>query len=327
MTMVGVYGRFATSGLLGASLFGLVAGCGALGGSGGLATTMSPVTTVTRSPSTSSSGTAPPTVSGSAGKTQGRPQQGTGSPTGTDGLGRLLDQLASDAEAHYGGSAGIAVAPTGGENVRAGGTWSTGVAWSTAKVPVAMAALRARPESPQVKAWASRAIRQSDNAAAEALWSTLGDPRTAGASAQREVRALGDHTTSIQWQRVRPPYTAFGQTQWSLRDQALAAASLPCSVDAAPVLVLMGEVDPSQAFGLGHIAGARFKGGWGPDASGRYLVRQLGVVTTPDGTVGVALASAPASGSFESATAAVSLMAQELSTHLDSLPSGHCATP
>ncbi len=53
----------------------------------------------------------------------------------------------------------------------------------------------------------------------------------------------------------------------------------------------MSQVAPNQTWGIGDIAGAEFKGGWGPSPSGKYLVRQIGVLTTPAGKVAVAIAA------------------------------------
>lgn len=325
------HSRRAVAGLIGAAVLCAAGGCG---GARPSSTFREANATSPTSPSprhTVGSTTAGPSRSGSAsGESRGSAAPLTsprGAATGaTDeaALGALLDRIAARAVESFGGTAGIAVAATGGGERASGGSWTSGAAWSTAKVPVAMAALRVHPGPGQTQEWAARAIRLSDNSAAEALWSSLGDSRAAGAATEEAIRALGDHVTRVQWQRVRPPYTAFGQTQWSLRDQAVAAAGLPCATDAAPVLALMGQIDPAQAFGLGHVPGARFKGGWGPDVSGRYLVRQFGVLTVSSGTLGVALAAEPASGSFDSGTAALSLMAQELAPRLDALPAGDC---
>ena len=73
---------------------------------------------------------------------------------------------------------GLAIAATG--SAVSFGAWSTGVAWSTIKVPLAIATLRAGVGSRELVA---DAIIQSDNAAAEELWSQLGDP----AEAARQV--------------------------------------------------------------------------------------------------------------------------------------------
>lgn len=284
--------------------------------SGAIPPSGSASTSVSRSPtSRASSATRSPTSSSS------RPSGSSTSASET--LAAQLDAIAREAASRYGGTAGVAVAAPGAAPV-SGGTWATGPAWSTAKVPVAVAAIAQDPGDQRLRDLASAAIRLSDNASAEALWASLGDPQAAGAQTQAVVRGLGDRHTVVQWERIRPPFTAFGQTQWALTDQAVAAAGLPCLASAAPVLDLMGRIDPSQAFGLGHVPGARFKGGWGPDPSGRYLTRQFGVIGAGSGHVGVAIAAQPAAGSFEAGQGALSLMAERLAG-VGGLPGSACA--
>jgi hypothetical protein len=108
----------------------------------------------------------------------------------------------------------------------------------------------------------------------------------------------------VETRVLRPGFSSFGQTSWSLAGQARFTAGLPCLASGRPVLALMGEVVSGQRWGLGSSGlPARFKGGWGPDPRGRYLVRQLGVLTLPDDrTVAVTLASMPADGSFATGT-------------------------
>ncbi len=47
----------------------------------------------------------------------------------------------------------------------------------------------------------------------------------------------------------------------------------------------MSQVDPSQSWGIGRTGfpGTEFKGGWGLSPSGKYLVRQIAVLTIPAG--------------------------------------------
>ena len=109
---------------------------------------------------------------------------------------------------------GIAIARPGITEVYSLGRWSGGVAWSTIKVPLAIAALRndrARANDLVVKA-----ITESDNHASEQLWSELGEPADAARLVQAVVAEGGDTATVVESRRLRPGYTAFGQTQWPL---------------------------------------------------------------------------------------------------------------
>ncbi len=190
---------------------------------------------------------------------------------------------------------GIAVAAVDGTSVTSLGTWSTGVAWSTIKVPLAIAALRVDPSSRDL---AAKTITQSDNAAAEELWSRLGDPTEAAQKVQAVIEDAGDPTTVVESRRVRPGYTAFGQTQWSLARQAQFAARLVGIPDAFDVVDLMRNLTASQCWGLAA-KGVAAKGGWGPGAHGEYLVRQFAIVPTESGHMGVGLAAEAHDGRFE----------------------------
>lgn len=217
---------------------------------------------------------------------------------------------------------GVAYAPVGQNRVGTLGAWSNGVAWSTIKVPLAIAALRTN--RPNAQALAAQAITASDNAAAEQLWSELGPPPLAAQQVQAVLTEGGDTSTFIEARRLRPGFTAFGQTQWALARQAQFAAHLPCIAGADPVINLMRNVVGGQRWGLAA-SGAPAKGGWGPGQSGGYLVRQFGVVSTPTGHLGVALAAEPRDGTFESGVRALNQMTDWTVKHLSQLPGGRCA--
>ncbi|ORB51962.1 hypothetical protein [Mycobacterium persicum] len=168
------------------------------------------------------------------------------------------------------------------------GPWSTGVAWSTIKVPLVIAALRhdrSRAKDPAVKA-----ITESDNDAAELLWSQLGHPADAARQVQTVLREAGDAGTVVESRRLRPGFTAFGQTRWPLDSQAQFAAHLPGLAGAVGVTGLMRQLCSEHRWGLAA-KGVAAKGGWGPGSDGDYLVRQFGFVPAESGYAGVALAA------------------------------------
>jgi hypothetical protein len=156
------------------------------------------------------------------------------------------------------------------------------------------------------------AITQSDNDAAMELWSRLGSPTAAAAQTQVVLREGGDTTTVVPAKRLRRGYTPFGQANWSIAAQATFAASLPCMANTDQVLELMGQVTPSQRWGIGAInTGVAFKGGWGPGIDGAYLVRQMAIVRLADGSrIGLALAARPADGRFDTGVADLNALAR-----------------
>ena len=211
-------------------------------------------------------------------------------------LQRSFDDLSNALPA----TVGIAVAPAGGRPVSLG-AWSSGVAWSTIKVPLAIAALATDNADLVFKT-----ITHSDNAAAEELWSQLGD--SAAQLVQSVIREAGDPITVVESRRLRAEYTPFGQTRWSLADQARFAAGLSRVPGASRVIDLMGDLSADHRWGL---AGKGFaaKGGWGPGIADDYLVRQFAIVS---GTVGVALAAEVGDGGYEAGVDVVNALADWL---------------
>lgn len=255
----------------------------------------------------------PPLVGGNQAAAQPGSQADSAEPPRQPDLAAAVEGLS--------GAYGIAVVPVGSTSVVSAGNWSSGWAWSTIKVPVSVAAVRDDDgtPTPTTSRLLRQAITMSDNDAARALYRGLGGGTSGPSSAVEEVlRDAGDRTTE-----VKPGY--FGTTRWSLTDQAVFAAGLPCIEGSAPVLDLMDEITTEHRWGLGELSQTRFKGGWGQNSKGQYLVRQLGVVSLPDGTaVGVALAGEPSDGTYETAIADLGRMARWLSSKLPELSGGRC---
>lgn len=266
-------------------------------------------TTATKSPSPSASATT------------SRPSPSVGDSAGLQGG---FDELA----ARLGGSEGLAYAGVGGAATTRLGSWRTGPGWSTVKVPLAIAAVAKAHGQPDagVQRLMRRSITASDNAAAEQLWASLGEPRTAAVQVQAVLRSGGDGDTLVQSQRVRPGFSAFGQTIWSLANQAGFVAALPCIKYSGEVLALMGDVESDQRWGIGAVGlPAQFKGGWGPGPGGGYLVRQMGIVTLANGSrIGLAIASEPADGRFETGTANLTAIARWAVANVKTKGPGGC---
>jgi hypothetical protein len=209
------------------------------------------------------------------------------------------------------------------------------------KVPVILARYRlaGNPSAP-IEDRVAAAITESDNQAADSLFQEIvaakGGIEPASAFVQQGLEQAGDTDTHVN--TVQPPdgFSTYGQTQWSLSDglsfySALARGCLTPSQGAAEILRRMDEITPSQSWGLGQarFPGASrvlFKGGWGPDQEGRYLVRQFGIVETANGGIVVGLMDMPADGSFGSGIGVLDRLAVAVasSTHPDHAPSGPC---
>ena len=219
-----------------------------------------------------------------------------------------FDQLSASVPAEV----GIAIARP--DRTYSLGTWSSGVAWSTIKVPLAIAALRT--DWLRARDLVVKAITESDNHASEQLWSGLGGPVDAAPQVQGIIAEAGDTATVVESRRLRRGFTAFGQTQWTLQDQARFAAGLSLLPGAGEVIDLMGNLAASQQWGLAA-KGIAAKGGWGPGIEGGYLVRQFGIMATPSGQWGVALAAE--AQTFEAGVEVVNTLADWLVSRLPSL--------
>jgi hypothetical protein len=207
--------------------------------------------------------------------------------------------------------------------------------WSTTKVPVLVALLRARGAeglTPQEQTWAQSAITESNNESVLALFGDLERLKGGldGASEYIEslLRASGDHQTAVA--TAPPPagaVTTFGQTEWAPGEavkffRALALGCLLPSSQTSFVLNLMQNIEPSESWGLGSagFSSIAFKGGWGPEGSGGgYLVRQSGIIDpgTSKGAVVAIVAFAP---SFAAGTEMLTTTATWLNHHLALTP-------
>lgn len=270
-------------------------------------------TTVTQTSTTTIPPRVPPSASvvpGSSGVSL--PSSSTSQPS-TENLAGDLQKIVDGVVAVYGGTASLAVSNGSAEFV--GGADSALPAWSTIKVPIAIAALR---HDPSWESAAAAAIESSDNAAAETLWNSV-TPQQVEA-----VLAEAGAPIAVNTVTTRPEFSIYGQTLWVPSMQARFAAHLPCVDGAQPVLEMMGRIVPGQDYGIGQLDGARFKGGWGPDNSGKYEVRQFGRVPGPNGDVAIALTAAPADGTYATAQAMATQLAQGLTTITADLPPAAC---
>lgn len=165
-----------------------------------------------------------------------------------------------------------------------------------------------------------QAITASDNAAAERLWTSLGDGAPAAEAATAQLRAAGDQRTVVESRVLRSGYTAFGQTNWALTDQARFAAGMACTDAGAQVLDLMSQVVAGQRWGLGNTGNrARFKGGWGPGVTpgngDGWLDRQIGVLTVKDKRIAVAIATT--AGDHGAGIENLTTLARWVATHVN----------
>lgn len=232
----------------------------------------------------------------------------------------------------FGPDAAVAAVPLDGSEPAAAPLRGDPYAWSTIKVVIVAQTLMdaggpgglSRSERELIR----RALSASDNEAAaqlhEQIMARHGGLLGAAREMERLLRRAGDDQTVIST-RSRAGFSTYGQTLWQPREQVrfLAALARGCLLDPAATDYLIGElghVVPDQRWGLGLVAAPSFKGGWGPDPDGRYLVRQLGLVRAGGGQAAVAIAVRPADGSFETGKAELGRMATWLTDRVGSVP-------
>lgn len=238
-------------------------------------------------------------------------------------------------QARLGARIGIAIAPLGQGSTQILGDLPTGHAWSAIKVPILVTLLRERGGpgglSPQEATWARLALTQSDNQAALGLFGSLershGGLTGASEDVQQTLRRAGDMQTAVNTAPAPSGFSTFGQTLWSAAAstdfyRALARGCLLPAAGTQYVLGLMSEVVGDQRWGMGSVdlnAPLAFKGGWGPENGGPYLVRQTAIVGSGNrGYVVSILAQATSAGdSFAAGTADVTDVARWISERVD----------
>jgi hypothetical protein len=185
----------------------------------------------------------------------------------------------------------LTVAPLGVGTPQSLGGDRAAHGWSTTKIPVLTALLKARGEKLTAKeqSWAQSAITESNNESVLHLFRDLEsiEGGLTGASDYMEelFRQSNDEETVVA--TADPPpgaVTTFGQTEWKPSNAVkffsdLARGCLLSHTGTKYVLDLMQRIESSESWGLGSAGfqSVAFKGGWGPEAS-KYLVRQSGII-------------------------------------------------
>jgi hypothetical protein len=255
------------------------------------------------------------------------------------GAGASFEAMAASLPARV----GLAVASLGDGQVYEFGDLREGHAWSSIKVPILTAVMRDEGEAldSEEEAWASSALTASDNEAAAALFGRLENKYggLAGASQAVEgvLRDAGDGTTAVA--TAPPPpgaVSTYGQTEWSLLNSVQFYGRLFDGCLLSPegteyIERLMESVIPEQRWGLGEGGfssewNVGMKGGWGPEPSGDYLVRQSGFVRDGDRGIVVAMMAMDNSGSYPAGANDLTQMARWLAAELQGMgpPTSGC---
>ena len=236
-----------------------------------------------------------------------------------DSVRTQLDRAVEKTARKYHAKVGVAI--SAGDVTIAVGDEGKGPVWSTIKVPIAIAALKNGAD----KSLVDLAIKESDNDAAYSLWSQV---QWHEGSADKAVEELledyGSHADIHN--------TAFGYSTWSLKDQAVFGAELPCIEEADYVHKVLKDIVSWQKIGLSKEKRTRAKSGWGLDEDeNEYTYRQFGVHEVTGKRVGVALSVVTDGEDYAKAEPAVKYLAHEMVGIVDRgvkkgiiKPSAHC---
>lgn len=179
-------------------------------------------------------------------------------------------------------------------------------AWSTMKVPIAMAAAEhcEAYDDDTIEQLTTAAIEWSDNDAARALWDCMGTDDEASALVAAEVAKAGTRVA------VRG---AFGTTRWSFAGQARYAHYLSQVDEDNAVVAAMHHIAEDQSYGLGRIKGVPFKGGWSDfEPDGSWHTRQFGWLEIGGVRYGVAVGARSEAGSYDDTMDALDAVAEAL---------------
>ena len=236
-----------------------------------------------------------------------------------DSVRTQLDRAVEKTTRKYHAKVGVAI--SAGNDTIAVGDKGKGPVWSTIKVPIAIAALKDGAD----KSLVDLAIKESDNDAAYSLWSQV---QWHEGSADKAVEELledyGSHADIHD--------TAFGYSTWSLKDQAVFGAELPCIEEADYVHKVLKDIVSWQKIGLSKEERTRAKSGWGLDEDeNEYTYRQFGVHEVTGKRVGVALSVVTDGEDYAKAEPAVKYLAHEMVGIVDRgvkkgiiKPAAHC---
>ena len=237
------------------------------------------------------------------------------------------------------GAAVSAIGNKTSSKVEVGGSWSGGRAWSTIKVPLAIAAIQKNvnttsykdtytgcsnsPSSLNLESAVTAAITKSDNCGAWWLWEGLGgNGSTAADAVTAVIKEGGDTGTTVNGTAKSTAFLTSGYTTWSLVGQAVFASNMASLNGAGTVMTHMDNQSGGDAgYGLNKIGSKNLsKGGWGED-TGTTATRQFGIVKWSDGKCSAIAIGTDASGSDFSTLTDI---AKVLEKHQSELPSGTC---
>jgi hypothetical protein len=230
----------------------------------------------------------------------------------------VSSQSFSALEGEIPGEIGVAYASLGSAQSQMLGPLQVGHAWSSFKVPISVTLMLEQGGSlnSSQESLVASAITASDNEAAATLFSEL-ESATGGHASEAVERTLEKaEGAAVEVATAPPPpgaVSSWGQTEWPLSASTSFYGALACDAFGGATDTILGDMEnviPEQQWGMGQASfpsgtSVAIKAGWGPDGSesGPYLVRQAGIIHSPEGGAVITIAAQDVSGSFESGVA------------------------
>ncbi|MCL1841044.1 MAG: hypothetical protein FWF75_04740 [Propionibacteriaceae bacterium] len=239
-----------------------------------------------------------------------------------------LGQAITTLENQYQAAIGVAISPAFTPpdmpvSAWHGGSLTSGYAWSTIDLPIAVAVAADTKEPPDLTYLLTQAFNESSPAGDQALWQWLGDDQSAADVTTAVLRAGTDENTTIP---IGDPgtYAVYSQTQWALADQATWLGAAYCTPGSWYVMSFLSTPPQDQRFGLARLANAMTKTSWGTQPNGALSVRQAALLTLGDGKkLAVSVAVVPMDKSLATATTILNDLSFELNTSASGL-AGNC---
>lgn len=206
----------------------------------------------------------------------------------------------------------VAISIWDGEKEIVSGDLRSLSAWSTEKIPIALASLEHCAFDDVVKEQLiTSAITYSDNNSTDMLYSCL-DGYASASELVSEV--IGRSGADVYMDPI------WGESQWPVSSQAHFAYYLSSLPEDNIVIESMANVVPQQSWGIGEIEGMHFKGGWSDSKKdGSYQNRQMGFITIEDKTYGIAIAARSEIGSMMDTIDALNRLGQMVASWNDEL--------
>ena len=242
----------------------------------------------------------------------------------------LLQTQVDSIQSRYGVRIGLGVAGVAPVGQRYTATWTagsltSGPAWGTLDVPIAVAILDLDSLPSNLTYMLTKSISESSLSSDEALYTFLGNTETASKAVDRVFQEYGDPVTTVATSTSRQGIPAFTQTDWTVASQSEFAGQLWCSSSDWYIISRMQHVDDEHSYGFGNVVSSYIKTSEGTTEDGSVVLRQMAIIPTSNGNrVGVSLVVTARAGQADTAREAADAVAGQVYFTAHGFGAGHC---